>query len=128
MPGSFFTAGHTPAYISDKLNLSGWTVPEEIGAFRTAYNGSVTRGTRLAVMPGKQMSHQLINFFVLAPRQLSVFGKRKVFRPSYFPRLLKGGNNLFLKLFEQRTSRPCGHSAQILHRHTRLAMVRPYRF
>jgi hypothetical protein len=68
MPGSFFTTQRTPAYISDKLNLSGWTVTEEIGAFRTAYNGSVTRGTRLAVMPSKQMSHQLINFFVLAPR------------------------------------------------------------
>jgi len=71
-----------------------------MGAFRTAYNGSITRGTRLAVMPGQQMSHQLINFFVLAPRQLGVFGKRKVFGPSYFPRLLKCGNNLFPKLFE----------------------------
>lgn len=128
MPGSFFTTGRTPAYISDKLDLSDWTVTEKIGAFRTAYNGSVTRGTRLPVMPGKQMSHQLINFFVLAPRQLGVFGKRKVFRPSYFPRLLKGGNDLFLKLFEQRTLGPGGHSAQILHRHTHLAMVRPYRF
>jgi hypothetical protein len=100
MPGSFFIAERTAAHISHQLTSSGRIVTKEIGAFRTAHNGSVTRGARLAVMPGQQMSHQLINFFVLAPRQLGVFGKRKVFRSSYFPRLLKCANNLFPKLFE----------------------------
>jgi|GEM_PF-4904486 len=78
-------------------------------------------------MPCQQMSHQLINFPVLAPRQLGVFGKRKIFRSSYFPRLLKRGNNFFPKLFEERASQPCGHSAQILQPDTYAAMVRPYR-
>ena len=76
MPGSFFIAKRSPGYISNKLNLSGRIVTEEVGTFRTANNGPVTRGTRLAVMPGQQMSHQLINFLVFATCQLGVFGKR----------------------------------------------------
>jgi len=76
MPGSFFTKAALRLIFIIKLSSSGRIVTEEIGAFRTAYYRPVTRGTRLAVMPGQQMSHQLINFFVFAPCQLGVFGKR----------------------------------------------------
>jgi hypothetical protein len=76
MPGSFFIARRSPAYISNKLNLSGRIVTEEIGALRSAYDRSIARRTRLAIMPGQKMSHQLINFLVLAPRQLGIFGER----------------------------------------------------
>jgi len=41
---------------------------EEIGAPWSTYYGSVTGWTRLTIVPSQQMSHQLINFLVLAPR------------------------------------------------------------
>jgi hypothetical protein len=99
MPGSFFLTGLRPAYISSKLNSSGRIVTEEVGALWSAYDRPVTSRTGFAIVPGQQMSHQLINFLMLAPRQLGVFGKRQVSRPSNLPRLLKRGKDLFPELF-----------------------------